>query len=596
MMKKRQRKGGIILQVAILFLVGILTTGILAYVSERRLSNESVTRQTEQRAAEFADEVKRSVTEFPAYEWLLSYWHTHAAKLEIEYDATFASGTKTEAKAVELTKRHPSLQLRYLTEAQITAMPEEDQRLYAEVAYSWLITRINEIKRACNIDYLFCVASREPYDTQFFLFSGADEGAVRGTAYEEVYPLGHVVTVAESQQDAMRNALKNSSHLADAGDYVDHYTYLCSIDDTAVFIGMTYSLSELRATVDTQTRTGTVYAILNQTFLSLLCLCLIFFFVLRPLRGVQKNIRLYRETKDSGTVTKELAQIRPHNEIGQLSEDVSDLALEIDEHLEKIRSITAEKERIGTELSLATRIQAAMLPHIFPPFPGRSEIDIYASMDPAKEVGGDFYDFFLVDDDHLGIVMADVSGKGIPAALFMMASKIILQSCAMLGKSPAEILTMTNQAICSNNPENMFVTVWVGILELSTGKLTAANAGHEYPVLKKPDGAFELFKDRHGLVLGGMEGVRYKEYEIQLEPGAKLFVYTDGVPEATDANAALFGMGRTIDALNQQPDAAPQEILKTVRAAVDDFVQEAEQFDDLTMLCVEYRGKEGANI
>ena len=592
MMKKKLRKDGIILQVAILFLVGILTTGILTYVSERRLSNESVTRQTEQRAAEFADEVKRSVTEFPAYAWLLSYWHTHAVELEIEYDATFASGTKTEEKALALTNRYPTLQLRYLTEAQISAMPEEDQRLYAEVAYSWLITRINEIKRAYHIDYLFCVASGEPFDTQFFLFSGADEGAVRGTAYEEVYPLGHVVTVAESQQDAMRNAMKNSSHLADAGDYVDHYTYFCSIDDTAIFIGMTYGLSELRASVDTQTRTGSVYAILNQTFLSLLCLCLIFFFVLRPLRGVQKNIRLYRETKDSGIVTKELAQIRPHNEIGQLSEDVSDLALEIDEHLEKIRSITAEKERIGAELSLATRIQAAMLPHIFPPFPGRSEIDIFASMDPAKEVGGDFYDFFLVDDDHLGLVMADVSGKGVPAALFMMASKIILQSCAMLGQSPAEILTKTNQAICSNNQEEMFVTVWVGILELSTGKLTAANAGHEYPILKQPKRSFEIYKDKHGFVIGGMDGVRYKQYEIQLEPGAKLFLYTDGVPEATTAGNELFGMERMIGALNTSKDNSPQEILKTVRRAVDEFVLDAEQFDDITMLCIEYRGKE----
>ena len=596
MMKKKQRKGGIILQVAILFFIGVLTTGILTYVSERRLSNESVIKQTEQRAAELADEVKRSVTEFPAYQWLLSYWHTHAAKLKIEYDATFASGTKTEETAIKLTNRYPTLQLRYLTEAQIRTMPAEDQRLYAEVAYSWLLTRINEIKRAYHIDYLFCVASAEPFDTQFFLFSGADEGAVRGTAYEEVYPLGHVVTVSESQQVAMQNALKNSSHLADAGNYVDHYTHLCTIDDTAFFIGMTYSLSGLRASVGAQTRTGTVYAALNQAFLSLLCLSLIYFFVLHPLQGVQKNIRLYRETKDSSTVTKELAQIRPHNEIGQLSEDVSDLAQEIDEYLEKIRSITAEKERIGVELSLATRIQAAMLPHIFPAFPDRREFDIYASMNPAKEVGGDFYDYYLVDDDHLGIVMADVSGKGVPAALFMMASKIILQSCAMLGQSPAEILTKTNQAICSNNQEEMFVTVWVGILELSTGKLTAANAGHEYPILKQPDDSFALFKDKHGLVIGGMDGVQYTEYELQLEPGAKLFLYTDGVPEATRAGNELFGMDRMIHALNTVMDNAPQEILRTVRSAVDEFVQNAEQFDDITMLCVEYRGKDGATL
>ena len=247
-----------------------------------------------------------------------------------------------------------------------------------------------------------------------------------------------------------------------------------------------------------------------------------------------------------------------------------------------------------TELTMATRIQASMLPSIFPAFPERQEFEIYASMDPAREVGGDFYDFFLVDEDHLCMVMADVSGKGVPAALFMMASKIILQSCAMLGQSPGEILTKTNEAICSNNPEDMFVTVWLGILELSTGRLTAANAGHEYPVIKQPEGGFELYKDRHGLVIGGMEGVRYQEYELQMRPGAKLFVYTDGVPEATDAEQKLFGLERTVAALNARSDANPEEILKTVRRSVNDFVKDAEQFDDLTMLCVEYKGKKQA--
>ena len=281
---------------------------------------------------------------------------------------------------------------------------------------------------------------------------------------------------------------------------------------------------------------------------------------------------------------------RTNDEIELLAESFDDLSKKVKNYIGQITTITAEKERINTELSLATKIQAAMMPHIFPPFPERSEIDIYASMDPAKEVGGDFYDYFLVDDDHLCMVMADVSGKGVPAALFMMASKIILQSVAMLGGSPAEILAKTNQAICSNNQEEMFVTVWVGMLEISTGKLTAANAGHEYPVLKKPDGSFELIKDKHGLVIGAMDGVKYKEYEWQLSPGTKLFVYTDGVPEATDADNHLFGTERMVAALNEASEGSPEQILKHVRAEVDDFVEGAEQFDDLTMLCMEYKG------
>ncbi|MBQ9488620.1 MAG: PP2C family protein-serine/threonine phosphatase, partial [Lachnospiraceae bacterium] len=243
------------------------------------------------------------------------------------------------------------------------------------------------------------------------------------------------------------------------------------------------------------------------------------------------------------------------------------------------------------ELALATRIQADMLPNIYPAFPERKEFDIYGSMDPAKEVGGDFYNFFLIDEDHLCMIMADVSGKGVPAALFMMASLIILSNNAMIGKNPAQILTDTNAAICNNNREEMFVTVWLGILEISTGKLVAANAGHEYPALKQPNGQFELIKDKHGFVLGGMEGLKYQEYELMLEPGAKLFLYTDGVPEATNSETQQFGTDRMVKALNQDPDSSPRQILKNVRQSVDDFVKEAEQFDDLTMLCLEYNGK-----
>ncbi len=311
--------------------------------------------------------------------------------------------------------------------------------------------------------------------------------------------------------------------------------------------------------------------------------------LLRPLNLItEEAARFSRENRAAAHKLREV--IRNKDEIGQLADSVDRMEEQIETYITDITRITAERERISTELSLATRIQAAFIPHLFPPFPDRPEFSLYATMDPAKEVGGDFYDFFLIDEDHLGLVMADVSGKGVPAALFMMASKIILQSCAMLGHGPAAILTKTNEAICSNNQEQMFVTVWLGILEISTGKLTAANAGHEYPVVKRAEGGFELYKDRHGLVVGAMGGVRYREYELQMAPGDKIFVYTDGVPEANNARNELFGMERMIAALNEDAAAGPEGILKNVRRAVDDFVEEAEQFDDLTMLCLEYKG------
>ena len=339
-----------------------------------------------------------------------------------------------------------------------------------------------------------------------------------------------------------------------------------------------------------QARTWITVALLIVTILALVGALVVSTRIVKPLNTITKRIS---ELSEGNLEFKMEDVYKTGDEVEELAQSFAAISHKTVEYMNKVVQVTAEKERIGAELSLATQIQASMLPHIFPAFPERSEFDIFASMDPAKEVGGDFYDYFLIDDDHLCMVIADVSGKGVPAALFMMASKIILQSVAMMGLSPAGILQRANDAICSNNEAEMFVTVWLGILELSTGKLTAANAGHEFPALKEPSGAFALYKDKHGFVIGGMEGVRYKEYEIQLKPGSKLFVYTDGVAEATSAEKELFGTERMIDALNADPDAAPQQILKNVRASVDGFVKEAEQFDDLTMLCVEYKGKAG---
>lgn len=241
------------------------------------------------------------------------------------------------------------------------------------------------------------------------------------------------------------------------------------------------------------------------------------------------------------------------------------------------------------ELGLATNIQKTMLPSIFPAFPEKKEFDIYATMDPAKEVGGDFYDFFLIDEDHLGMVMADVSDKGVPAALFMMASKIMVQNYAMLNISPKEVLEKVNRQICSNNQTEMFVTVWLGILDLKTGILTAANAGHEKPIVKKPDGHFEMIKDVHGFVVGWEKDAKFKDYEIKLEKGSKLFLYTDGVTEAAGADGK-FGRERTVETLQKYEDKSPVEILKGMKEELDQYSAGFGQADDITMLCLEYKG------
>ena len=310
--------------------------------------------------------------------------------------------------------------------------------------------------------------------------------------------------------------------------------------------------------------------------------------IVKPLNTITAHIASINEQNPE---FKMESSYRTGDEIEVLAESFASLSHKTVQYVEEVKRVTAEKERISTELQMAKQIQEGMLPSIFPAFPERSEFDLYASMDPAKEVGGDFYDFFLIDDDHLALIMADVSGKGVPGALFMMASKIIMNSSAMMGGSPAEILAQANKTICANNPMEMFVTVWLGILEISTGRLAAANAGHEYPIIKRSDGSFELFKDKHGLIVGGIDGATYKGYDLVLRPGDKLFLYTDGVPEATDQDMEMFGTERMLTALNKFQSEAPEEILTNMRETVDSFVGNADQFDDLTMLCLEYKGK-----
>ncbi len=280
-----------------------------------------------------------------------------------------------------------------------------------------------------------------------------------------------------------------------------------------------------------------------------------------------------------------------NDEIGDLAENFNEMAAALGQYIRDLTHVTAEKERIGAELNIATQIQADMLPRIFPPFPDRNEFDLYASMQPAKEVGGDFYDFFLVDEDHICLVMADVSGKGVPAALFMVIAKTLIKNRAQLGESPSEILARVNDQLCEGNEAELFVTVWLAVIQISTGKGLAANAGHEHPVLRRADGRYELIEYRHSPAVAAMEGIPFREHSFEMRPGDSLFVYTDGVPEATDAQNRLYGTERMLAALNRDPDAPPRSQIESLRKDIDGFVMDAPQFDDITMLAFYYRGK-----
>ncbi len=310
-----------------------------------------------------------------------------------------------------------------------------------------------------------------------------------------------------------------------------------------------------------------------------------------PINLIAKEASKFVEEENK--ISDKLSQVRTGDEIQTLSETLYKMELDINQYIDNLTRVTAEKERIGAELNVATQIQADMLPRIFPAFPGRSEFDIYASMDPAKEVGGDFYDFFLVDDDHLALVVGDVSGKGVPAALFMVITKTLIKNQALMGNSPKEVAESVNDQLCENNEADMFVTLWLGILEISTGRMRAVSAGHEYPAIRRAGGGYEYLYDEHGLVLGVMTGVEHEEYEVQLQKGDSFFVYTDGAPDAANGAGEQFERERLLGALNEKKDARPEELLKNVRSDIDAFVADAEQFDDITLLGMTYLGPDG---
>ena len=331
----------------------------------------------------------------------------------------------------------------------------------------------------------------------------------------------------------------------------------------------------------------------------LLCLIGYWWFVRRlviepldALAGAARNFTSERAYGEGLVMDK--VSITSRDEIGDLYKAMSKMEVDMTSYLENLQKVTAERERVGAELNVATQIQADMLPSIFPAFPDRRDFDIYATMTPAKEVGGDFYDFFLVDETHLAMVIADVSGKGVPAALFMVIAKTLIKNRTLAGGTPAQILADVNNQLCEGNVAQLFVTVWLGILDLTTGKGVAANAGHEHPALRRAGGAFELVEYRHSPALATMEGLSFREHGFELRPGDTLFVYTDGVPEATDATPELYGEERMLKSLNAAKVRPLSELLHAVRADIDAFIGDAPQFDDITMLAMTYYGPKPA--
>ena len=367
-----------------------------------------------------------------------------------------------------------------------------------------------------------------------------------------------------------------------------YYPIYTSAHKPVAVVGVDYQVADIRRTLN-----RVVWIIVLIIALVTLIANVLFYIYIRS--GIVDPVRelngAAKEMVHGLDQEKEIViDVHTGDELEELAGSFNEMYRDVQNYIDRIAEMRSEKERIETELDVATAIQMDMLPKTFP---HRKEIKVYASTKPARQVGGDFYDYFMIDDDHMGLVIADVSGKGVPAALFMVISKILIKIHAMEGGSPSEVLNAANRDLCGDNDAGMFVTVWFAILELSTGILRPANAGHEHPVVRlQSEKKYKTVEYRHSPVLGVFEEMKCGENCSRLNPGDRVFVYTDGVTEAANSKDERYGMKRLVDTLNSHEAEKPKDVLAVVQNSIDEFSGDAEQFDDITMLCFDYFGCE----
>ncbi|MBR5577482.1 MAG: serine/threonine-protein phosphatase, partial [Lachnospiraceae bacterium] len=311
---------------------------------------------------------------------------------------------------------------------------------------------------------------------------------------------------------------------------------------TIAVIGVEVPMVTLKEALTAYTTASIISIVIVTTALMILYLRYLYKTLIKPINII--SIEAESFVKDENKISKVLEAVHTGDEIETLSKTILQMEIDINEYIDNLTKVTAEKERIGAELNVATQIQADMLPNIFPAFPEYEEFDIFASMTPAKEVGGDFYDFFMVDEKHVAVVMADVSGKGVPAALFMVIAKTLIKNHALNKESLSAVFRNVNNQLCENNEAGMFVTAWMGIMDIYTGEVTFVNAGHNFPLIIRKEGKAEWLKNNPDFILAGMEGMEYEEGSFRLEKGDTLYLYTDGVNEALNPQEELYGDDR----------------------------------------------------
>ena len=591
---------------SILFKVGIIVfiTISIAVLFGIFDSYNIARREEEEKALEVAENaalLMSSGSNGELTEYLYDYCMTHAEEMDVPTGAD-RSGTE---RYEEWLDNHGDVMRTYMTRAisleDFKELDDETQKKYAECWYNIMRAGIDLVAEHASMEngdsvniLIYDYIDGEAIAFIFTSYSSLGAKALGVTipfTLEKHPRVSEILNTHEpvSSAERIKNTTDGTVHLYAPTPLIinGHFKGIVAAD----WLWESSHKRLISRSLEIASRT-LVYTLLADIFLMILMSLKI----IAPIKKLQAQMMDYIENKDSGSVSRALEKLKARgDEIAELSNDFILLSDEIDRYVEEREENAKERAALDTELGIASMIQESALPSEFPAFPERKEFDIYASMTPTLAVGGDFYDFFLLDDDHLALVIADVSDKGIPAALFMMQVKTMINTLALLEGSkvhPTEIFEAINNSLNEQIESMMFVTVWMGILTISTGEMACANAGHKSPVIcrsedRERDG-FRLYIKTHSPPLAAFNGVPYNSEDLSLHHGDVLFVYTDGVTEAASADDEFFGEDRLIAALNEVRDGSPEMIIGHVQKCVNDFSSGREQYDDITMLCFKY--------
>ena len=527
-------------------------------------------------------------------EWLLDYWQDNYEDMNVDWNDL----TGLSVKKMHFSVLNPELDINGLSVEELEGLGEDSQRLYAEINFIIANKRLDRIKQTYDPTYLYVITILDD-GREFFFMCGKKDNEYRGQEDDApIFTLGKTLSLDYSDYHVMKETFDSGK----AETSFEETRFITEPDKRGVHFYSPFLVNgKTRALVgvsmDTSKLTDNIIVIINRVgtvnllmFIALVVVMIFFIngIIISPLVKVQKAVKSFGNNLDLGKLDYNLLSVKSRNEIKDLANEVGAMGNLLVNHIGEIEDMTQKQEKINSELSLATAIQNGALPTDFDKIPKEWGINIFATMHPAKEVGGDLYDYMVIDDDHLAILIGDVSGKSVPGALYMMLTKVIIENECMHLASPAEILARSNKRLCDNNKAEMFVTVWLGIYEISTGILRCANAGHEYPIIKKADGAFELYKDKHGIALGVMNGIKYRDYELSIDPGDVIMVYSDGIPEAVDIHEKMYGTQAMIAELNACVGKEPKNYIEYLLDSLFQYTKGAEQFDDITMMAIKF--------